>query len=195
MAVPTIRALGRSGVDRLTLWGPAHHADLLRATGVQVSGVLHHARRPGIAGVADVVRGTNRLLDLGAQRRELVGQTLARVLRLVLGQRDPEQPVRTQGPRAERGHDGGIDSARDADHRAGAAQPVPHLIANPGFEPLRGRGGVEVETVDGLETLDRLQRGGREGRLALEGMEADAFEEVAERKLGILGESLQYLEQ
>jgi heptosyltransferase-2 len=66
MAVPTIRALARSGVDRLTLWGPEAHARLLIATGVEASGVLPYSRRRGPGGAADVARGVGRLLNLGA---------------------------------------------------------------------------------------------------------------------------------
>src|SRR5215469_6070948 len=53
----------------------------------------------------------------------------------------------------------------------------------------------EVEPVDGLERLHFLQRCGRERRLALEGVQHDSLEEVAERHIELGSERLEHLEQ
>ena len=56
-----------------------------------------------------------------------------------------------------------------------------------------GRG--QITAVDSLQLLDDLARLGRERRLALEGMQDDTFEEVAEAHFGVLGEALEHFEQ
>src|SRR5215469_1023123 len=53
----------------------------------------------------------------------------------------------------------------------------------------------EVEAVDGLERLHFLQRPGREGRLAIEGVQHDALEEISEGHVELGGERLEDLEQ
>lgn len=53
-------------------------------------------------------------------------------------------------------------------------------------------GGVEVEVVKLLEIADALERGRAEGAFAIEDMEDDAFKEVAEREVVILGEGFEY---
>src|SRR6516225_8633083 len=55
--------------------------------------------------------------------------------------------------------------------------------------------GAEVEPVDRLQRLHLAERRGRERRLALEGMEHDALEQVAERHIELGSERLQHLEQ
>src|SRR6516225_5393139 len=55
--------------------------------------------------------------------------------------------------------------------------------------------GAELEPVDRLERLHLAQRRGRERRLALEGVQHDALEQVAERHVELGGERLQHLEQ
>ena len=47
--------------------------------------------------------------------------------------------------------------------------------------------GVEIEVVELLEVSDALERGHAEGAFAIEGVEHDAFEEVAEREVMVLG--------
>lgn len=64
MAVPTIRALGRS-VSRLVLWGPEANCRLLRATGVNAE-VLPYRRRRGAAGLIDMQRAVQALGSLRA---------------------------------------------------------------------------------------------------------------------------------
>ncbi|NIR60325.1 MAG: glycosyltransferase family 9 protein, partial [Gammaproteobacteria bacterium] len=59
MAVPTIRALGRS-VSRLVLWGPEANCRLLRATGVSAE-ILPYRRRRGAAGLLDMQRAVQAL--------------------------------------------------------------------------------------------------------------------------------------
>ncbi|MGB9245307.1 MAG: hypothetical protein WCC03_18305 [Candidatus Acidiferrales bacterium] len=55
-------------------------------------------------------------------------------------------------------------------------------------------GGVEVEVVKLLEIADALERGRAEGAFAIEDMEKDAFEEIAEGKVVILGEGFEYFQ-
>ncbi|HJO02590.1 MAG TPA: lipopolysaccharide heptosyltransferase II [Acidobacteriota bacterium] len=67
MAVPTIRALGRT-VDELVLWGPESHGRLLQATGVR-GRVLPHLPRSGIGRLLGLRRAVNdvaRLAPTGA---------------------------------------------------------------------------------------------------------------------------------
>jgi heptosyltransferase-2 len=66
MAVPTVRALARSGIGRLTLWGPEANARLLLAAGVQADAVLPYSRRRGPMGAIDVARGTAELVEANA---------------------------------------------------------------------------------------------------------------------------------
>jgi len=54
--------------------------------------------------------------------------------------------------------------------------------------------GGEVEAVDLAQPADALQRGGAERRLALECVEDDAFDDVAEGHVQGRGEALQHLE-
>ena len=55
-------------------------------------------------------------------------------------------------------------------------------------------GGVEVEVVKLLEVADALKRGRSEGAFAFKGVEDDAFEEVAEGEVMVLGEGFQDFE-
>src|SRR5215469_16774767 len=55
--------------------------------------------------------------------------------------------------------------------------------------------GAEVEPVDRLQRFHLAQRRCREGRLALEGMQHDALQQVAEGHIELGGERLQHLEQ
>ena len=57
------------------------------------------------------------------------------------------------------------------------------------------RARIEVKTVELLQLLYALQRCLIEGALAIEGVENDALEEIAEREVVILSESLQYFQQ
>ena len=59
MAVPTVRALGRS-VPRLVLWGPASHGLLLQATGVHAE-LLPYSRRRGPLGLLDLRAAMSQL--------------------------------------------------------------------------------------------------------------------------------------
>src|SRR5690348_3247406 len=54
---------------------------------------------------------------------------------------------------------------------------------------------IEVEAVDGSELGDPLQRLGRESLLALEGVEHDALEEIAEGHILVVGKGPQHLEE
>src|SRR6185503_11404692 len=71
---------------------------------------------------------------------------------------------------------------------------TPHLSFR-GFllrlDELVGRRGVEIERVDLLQLTDLLQRFPSERCLPLERMKDDAFEEVAEAHVVILGEALE----
>src|SRR5215469_14201719 len=53
----------------------------------------------------------------------------------------------------------------------------------------------EVEPVDGPQRLHLAERRRRERRLAFEGVQHDAFEQVAERQVELGGERLQHFEQ
>src|SRR5438876_8412253 len=55
--------------------------------------------------------------------------------------------------------------------------------------------GGEIEPVDRSQRADLLQRGLRERRLALEGVQDDALEQIAEREVELGRERLQHLEQ
>ena len=55
--------------------------------------------------------------------------------------------------------------------------------------------GVEIAVVDLLQLGDALERRLAEGRLAVEGVQHDALDEIAERDLVVLGERLHDLEQ
>src|SRR5215471_8492324 len=55
--------------------------------------------------------------------------------------------------------------------------------------------GCEIELIDPLERLDLAQGRGRERRLALEGVQHDALEQIAEGQIELGGERLQDLEQ
>src|SRR6266853_6399658 len=55
--------------------------------------------------------------------------------------------------------------------------------------------GGEVETVDRLQRLHLPEGRGREGRLALEGVQHDALEQIAERQVELGGERLEHLQQ
>lgn len=128
MAVPTIRALARSGVDRLTLWGPEHHARLLLATGVQASAVLPYTRRRGPRGAADVARGVAGLLNIGASgvlllpnafEPALIAAT-ARVRRRVGYATDGRGPLLTDALPAP----DPLAAVHDADRYAGLLSPL-----------------------------------------------------------------------
>ena len=55
-------------------------------------------------------------------------------------------------------------------------------------------GGVEIEVVELLEISDALERGRSKRAFAIEGVEDDAFEEVAEGEVMVLGEGFQHLQ-
>src|SRR5438876_3174456 len=55
--------------------------------------------------------------------------------------------------------------------------------------------GGEIEPVDRSQRADLLQRGLRERRLALQGVQHDALEQIAEREVELGRERLQHLEQ
>src|SRR5262245_37078968 len=55
--------------------------------------------------------------------------------------------------------------------------------------------GAEVEPVNRFQRLHLAQRSGRERRLALEGVQHDALEQIAEGHVELGGECLQHLEQ
>src|SRR5207244_3460320 len=55
--------------------------------------------------------------------------------------------------------------------------------------------GGEIEPVDRSQRADLLQRALRERRLALEGVQDDALEQIAEREVELGRERLQHLEQ
>ena len=55
--------------------------------------------------------------------------------------------------------------------------------------------GIEIEIVKTLQLLNTLERGWAERRLPVESVKNDAFQEVAQRHVVILGESLQDFEQ
>src|SRR5437868_13486255 len=54
---------------------------------------------------------------------------------------------------------------------------------------------VEVEAVDLLQLRDALEGRALEGRLALEGVQHDALEQVAQRHVVVFGEALEDLEE
>src|SRR5580704_2803188 len=56
-------------------------------------------------------------------------------------------------------------------------------------------GGGQGEAVDRLELVDLGQDGRPEGRLALEGVQDDAFDEVAEGQVEVFGQALEYLQR
>src|SRR5208337_262064 len=55
--------------------------------------------------------------------------------------------------------------------------------------------GIEIEGVELLQLLNALERGRTEGNLAVEGVEHDAFEQIAQGHVVIFGESLEHFEQ
>src|SRR5215472_13712085 len=55
--------------------------------------------------------------------------------------------------------------------------------------------GTEVEPVNRLQGLHLAERSGREGRLALEGVQHDALEQITEGDIELGGECLEHLEQ
>lgn len=61
MAVPTIRALARSGLDHLTLWGPEAHARLLIGAGLTGVSVLPYRRQRGLRAVGNVAAAATAL--------------------------------------------------------------------------------------------------------------------------------------
>src|ERR1700678_1982058 len=56
-------------------------------------------------------------------------------------------------------------------------------------------GGDQVESVDAAQLRYFLESEALEGRLVLQGMQGDPFEQVAEGEVEIFGQSLQHLEQ
>src|SRR5215470_18096623 len=60
---------------------------------------------------------------------------------------------------------------------------------------LVGIPGAEVESVNRLQRLHLAERRGREGRLALEGVQHDALQQITEGHVELGGECLQHLEQ
>lgn len=54
---------------------------------------------------------------------------------------------------------------------------------------------VELEPVDLLQPFDRLHGRIVEGRLLLEGVQHDPFQEIPEREVEVLGQALQHLEE
>src|SRR5271167_3720659 len=55
--------------------------------------------------------------------------------------------------------------------------------------------GIEIESVKFFQVLDAFQRFGTEGCLAVERVENDAFEQVAEGHIVIFGQSLEHFEK
>jgi hypothetical protein len=63
------------------------------------------------------------------------------------------------------------------------------------FHQLVTVGRSQSEPVDLFETSDLFQGFTGEGLFALEGVEANAFEQVAKPQVGVLGEAFQHLQQ
>src|ERR1019366_1699041 len=55
--------------------------------------------------------------------------------------------------------------------------------------------GLEGEAIDFSKLFDLLQGRGRKGRVALKGVQHDSLQQIAEREVFQLGQSLEYLEQ
>src|SRR5215472_18615255 len=75
--------------------------------------------------------------------------------------------------------------------RSSSGQSAPIAIL---AQLMRVRG-AELETVDRPQRLDLGERRRREGCLALEGVQHDPLEQIAERQVELGGEGLQHLEQ
>jgi len=62
------------------------------------------------------------------------------------------------------------------------------------FDEAMACRGIEVEVIELLEIADALKRGRSKGAFAIEGVEDDAFEKVAEGEVMVLGEGFQHLQ-
>src|SRR5882762_9954254 len=119
---------------------------------------------------------------------------------LVPGQQCPDTRRQDQlhercavgGPDPRRAHGGNADASisprtkRSSSGQSGCIRGLAQLVRVPGGE---------LETVDRLQRLYLLEGRGGEGRLALEGVQHDALEQIAERQVELGGERLEHLEQ
>lgn len=67
--------------------------------------------------------------------------------------------------------------------------------AGSAFDEAMTGAGIEFEAVKALQFADALEGVALEGALAVEGVEDDAFEEVAESEVVVLGESFEDFEK